>query len=292
MFWKTLGMKTKFFIVLGACTLLTIIILISALNVQNCNHQNEIEKLQKEILAQTNYAIKKVDENTSKISTIKTEKSISKDEVAEEIAKQLKKNNLDAVYTSQVNGMLSIEKQLKGQTKPTQVVEHNTQTIITDPAIEAQCNTCLANARIKVPFEGQEGPVSVKGYTLTPYKLGAPGDYTLDIFLLKELSFNVVLAQDKKGNWTTFIHSEDFDATQIKSKISLKPFKTKWYSKFMFPISILLSKQLHVSTNIGMFYKFWPHFAIGIQGGLLFLNTAQSQYTWCLGIGAIITSGK
>ncbi len=143
-----------------------------------------------------------------------------------------------------------------------------------------------------MPFEGQEGSIFVKGYTLTPTKLGEQGDYTLDISVAKALAFNIVLAQDKKGAWSTFISSEDFDASQIKSTISLKPFKEKWYSKFYFPVNIMMSKQLHVSASIGIFYKFWPHFSIGIQGGLLFLNTAQSQYTWLLGIGAIVSTGK
>ncbi len=125
MFWKNLSLKTKFLLAIGALAILTFLILISIINIQNCQHQNQIEELQRQILEKTDYAVEQVDKNTAKIDTIKTSKSISKEEVSEEIAKQLKKNHLDAVYTAQVNGMLNIEKQIKGQTKPAQVVEHN-----------------------------------------------------------------------------------------------------------------------------------------------------------------------
>jgi hypothetical protein len=289
------SLKNKIILILSAIIIASILIFSLVLNIKNCQHQEEIENLQAQILAQTNYAVEKVDENTSAISTIETKKSISKDEVAEEIAKQIKKNKLDLVYTAQVKGQLEIKESLKGKsTKPAQIVkyEKEKEIVVTDPEIQQQCSTCLASTRIKVPFDVVQGPWHVAGYTLTPNILGDPGDYNLDVSLAKDLEFEIALTQDKKGNWKTFIYSEDFNASNIKSKISVKPFAKKWYENFLFPINIMISKDWHVGLSAGIYYKFTHRIAGGLSGGILFLNTNDSKYNWTLSTGIIVTTER
>jgi len=281
------SLRTKIILILVSIIIVGAIIFSIFLNVQNCQHQAEVETLQRQILEQTNYAVEKIDINTSKIATIKTEKSISKDEVAEAIRAEIKKNKLDIVYDAQIKGQISLEKKLSGKSKTTQIVTHNKETIVTDPELIQQCNTCLASTRIKVPFDVTEGPWNVSGYTLTPLKLGDPGDYTLDIKVIKELVFELVLTQDKKGNWSTYIHSEDFDAENVKSVISMKPFKKKWYKKFEFPLSLMLTNKFDVSVVTGIYYKFLDHVSFGINGGIMFMNSKESQYRWHYGVGVV-----
>lgn len=292
-FLSFLSLKTKIILSLVGLLIVAVLVFSLIISVQNCKHQQQVESLQQQILERTDYAVTKIDDNTSAIQTLETKKTISKEEVADEIAKQIKKNKLDIVYDAQIRGTLDIKESIKGKsTKPTTIIEHNTETIVTDPAIEQQCNTCLAKTRIKVPFDVIQGPFHVVGHTLTPVVLGDPGDYVLDVSMVKELQMEITLTQNKKGEWQTFVYSEDFDASNVKSKISVKPFAIKWYEKFLFPATLSLSKQLHVNMTIGAYYKFIDHFAFGINAGLLFLNYKDSRYDWQLGIGVIATSGK
>lgn len=282
--------KTKLFLIILAIVIVIFTIFGVVMQIRSCQKDEQIEALMMQNLEQTGYAVEKVDENTSFIKTIKTGKSISKDDLADEIAKQIKKNKLDVVYDAQVKANMRIEKKLKGRTTTTEIVTHNKETekIVTDPALQEQCNTCLAAVKVKVPFDVIQPPFHVKGYTLSGSALGEPGDYELDITLAKQLMFEVTLTQDKKGNWNTLIYSEDFESEAIKSKISVKAFKQKWYQKFSFPVNIMISKQLHLSLSTGIYYKFHKNVSAGILGGLLFLNTPENQYNWQLGAGVII----
>ncbi len=283
--------KQKIFLIGGLITVLLVGALILALQVQSCNHRNEMEESNRKLWEQTGTVVEQLTEDIGVAQTLKTEKSISRKELHEELKKQTK--GLTIVYDAKFDTLLKMTEKMKGKSKTTEIVTHHkeTETIVSDPKIREQCNTCLASVKVKVPFDVVQGPFHIKGHTLSGTALGEPGDYELDLTMAKKLMFEIVLTQNKKGEWSTFVHSEDFEAEAIHSKLSVKAFKQKWYQKFSFPVNILLSKQLHVALNTGIYYKFHKNVSGGINGGILFLNTQESKYDWQLGIGVLIHSG-
>lgn len=286
-----LTLKQKLFLVAAATVFLAFFITLCIFQIKSCQKDQEINALQKQLLEQTNYAVKQVDKNTQAVSTLKVN-GISKEDVSGEVNKQLKKYNLDAVYAANTEAVVEIKKSIKGASKPTETIVNNTTTTVLDQPTKDKCNSCLSNLQIRVPFEGQEGPIAVSGYTLTGPALGEPGSYELNIDVIKDVEFEIVLAQDKKGHWTTFVNSEDpdFKVLRLKSKINVKAFKTPWYHKFLFPVMLNLTNKWDVDLTLGIYYQFVDHVSFGLQGGILFLNQKEMEYRWRYGVGIIIHS--
>lgn len=284
--------KQKILLILVTVVIVVIGSLILALQVKSCQHDAEVEALQAQILESTNYAVEKVDENTSAIKTVKTNKSISRKELSEELARNTKKMTI--AYDAKIQTVLKEVKKVQGKSKPTKIVTHHKEKeiIISDPKIREQCNECLAQVKVKVPFEVNEGPWKISGHTLSGTALGEPGEFELSLELHKKIALEIVLAQTKKGSWETFLYSKDLDVKQIQSKLSVKPWRPKWYEKFMFPANILVSKDLHFSLGGGIYYQFLNNVAFGIDARVLFLNHQQKEWGALFGVGVIITTNR
>ena len=287
------SLKQKIVIAIIGIVILAFGATILIFEVKGCEKDQQIAELQERLAENQDGILEQVDKHTKAIETL-PKKEITRKDVGEEIAKQLKKHKLDAVYQAQTEGTIDIKRTIAGSAKVTKIVTHEktSETIVTDPKVVAQCNTCLASSRIVVPFEGTEGPIHVIGQTMTGPSLSEPGTFDLKISVLKDIAFEIVLAQGKDGKWQSFINTEDEDLEflKLKSTISMKPFRTPWYKKFAFPMAIMLTDKFDVSVTIGAYYKFLKHISFGIQGGIMFMRLEERAYRFHYGVGVIFHS--
>ena len=210
----------------------------------------------------------------------------NKEVINEDIKKIIKDNKLDAVYASQIQMGIKLQEILKNKTKPVIIVNSQNPTATVPQEVVDSCNTCLSKTKIKVPFEGKQGAISVSGYTETGEKIGLPGTYVLDIRMLKDLTLNIVLTQAKDKSWKTIISDPEgiLSVYSIKSNIDIRPFKPTIKERISFPVTLAGGMQTIVLSS-GIFFDITNKLSLGlVLGGLLNYKSFFSS-DFMIGIG-------
>lgn len=275
------------------------LVVISGLIYHKCSVDSLKEnnnKLLTQLLNDSNYQTKRLDETISGIKTIET-KQISEDLIGEKLQEQLAKYNLEAVYGAQVQIQASLSKILEGQSGATTIIPRpvetpaspSTTTIIvrddnhdnqsTDPSNStcdipgndqpstenvSVCNQCLASNIVRVPFDAQEGFLRVSGYTDSGPALGENGSYHLDVNWAKDIQLQIALTQAEDGTWNTLIDSNDPDVqvSRIRSELSVSPWETHWYERIKLGIGIGFGGEPGALINGAIGYQITDNFAL------------------------------
>ncbi len=221
-------------------------------------------KLLQQLLADSNYQTKRLDDTVSGIKTIQNDQ-MSADLLTEKLKEQLDKYNLEAVYGAQVQLQASVNKILDGSSGATQIIprpttsvtppqtttiivrdNHDSDTTVSNPSNPnipgnttpsgesvSACNQCLSTNIIRVPFSADEQFLHIEGYTDSGPALGEPGNYHLQASWIKDIQLSIALTQAEDGTWETLIDSNDPDVqvSRIRSEISTVPWEGHWYNK-------------------------------------------------------------
>jgi hypothetical protein len=251
------------------------------------------QQLLSQLLADSNYQTKKLDETISGIKTIQNDQ-MSADLLTEKLKEQLSKYNLEAVYGAQIQLQASVNKILDGQAGATQAIPRppvttptSTTIIMRDnhdnigsngnpsspnipsnnqPAPEniSACNQCLSANIIRVPFAADEQFLHIEGYTDSGPALGSPGNYHLQASWIKDIALTIALTQSEDGTWETLIDSSDPDVqvSRIRSEINISPFEERWYEKIKLGIGLGFGGAPGAILNGALGYQITDNFAL------------------------------
>jgi hypothetical protein len=227
-------------------------------------------KLLQQLLADSNYQTKRLDDTVSGIKTIQNDQ-MSADLLTEKLKEQLDKYNLEAVYGAQVQLQASVNKILDGSSGATQIIprpttpvtpqtttiivrdNHGPDTTVSNPSNPnipsnttpsgesvSVCNQCLSGNIIRVPFSADEQFLHIEGYTDSGAALGEAGTYHLEASWIKDIQLSIALTQAEDGTWETLIDSSDPDVqvSRIRSEINISPFEEHWYQRLQVGIGL------------------------------------------------------
>lgn len=203
---------------------------------------------------------------------------------------KVKNSNLQSIIKKNKQEILAIsDVALKWKDKYFEIKNANqnfvdgsgSQPVSLPSSLQASCDECLNNIRIRVDFEKEQDNLKISGYTLTN-----PAYASINLEWLKDLQLQLVLTKDENGIYQIHLDSENQEVVPVELNLKVDPsvLDRKWYEKIGLYANLALGNSMTGDRtfgglfSLGASYLITPRVNLGINVNAIYNGNISLYY--------------